>query len=197
VDVVAGVVGVALSWGLAGSQWWRAGRSPAGISVLSWAVFLAVNATWLAYGIGVRNPYLAVNGLGAGVLNVALLRRIDPRPWRTCAAVVAAAVPTVAVGVAVGWAPVAWWCVVMAAWLRWPQLAELVRAPDVAGVSLASWVLAAFNNVAWIAVGLQRDDPWLVAANVVLGLSSLAVVGLCLWRRTGPEPVAPATASTG
>lgn len=189
VELAAGIAGIALSWGLAGAQWWRSRRSAAGISAQSWGVFLAVNATWVVYALGVSNPYLLLNGLGAGACNVALLRRVDPRRARTFATVAVATVGAAALGSSVGWGPVAAWCVLMAAWLRWPQVAELLRAPDVQGVSLASWVLASANNAVWIVVAAERDDAWLLAANVVLGLSSLAVVALCVWRRAGAGAV--------
>jgi hypothetical protein len=67
--LVIGLTGVGLSWVLAGAQWWRARRSVAGISVLTWSVFLALNATWAVYGLGVGNPYLVANGVGAALFN--------------------------------------------------------------------------------------------------------------------------------
>jgi len=183
-EVATGVVAVALAWGLAAAQWWRAQRSAAGISVLSWAVFLNLNVTWAIYALGVDNPYLVANGIGAALFNVALLRRVDVRPLPTFGAVVGANAAAAVVGLAWGWQPVVVWCLAMAIFLRWPQVLRLVRDPDVAGVSLLSWVLAAVNNLVWVAVAAQEGDGWLVGVNVVLASTSLLLVGLCAWRRS-------------
>lgn len=183
-ELATGVVAVALAWGLAGAQWWRAQHSAAGISVLSWAVFANLNVTWAVYALGVGNPFLVANGVGAAVFNVALLVRVDARLVATLGAIAAANVAAVVVGLVWGWEPVVVWCLAMALFLRWPQVVRLVRDPDVGGVSLVSWVLATVNNVVWVVVAIQADDPWLVAVNVALTLSSLLLVGLCVWRRT-------------
>lgn len=183
-ELATGLVAVALAWGLAAAQWWRAQRSAAGISVLSWAVFLNLNVTWAVYAIGVGNPYLVANGIGAALFNAALLARVDPHLVRTFGAVLVANGAAVGVGLAWGWQPVVAWCLAMAVFLRWPQVVRLVRDPDVAGVSLLSWVLAAVNNLVWIVVAAQERDGWLVGVNVALAVSSLLLVGLCLWRRS-------------
>ncbi len=193
-EIAAGVTGVALAWGLAAAQWWRARRSPAGISVLSWDTFLAVNLTWVVYALGVANPYLLANGLGAAAFNVALLARIDPRPGRSLSIVGAATAVVAVVGLTVGWPVVAVWGFVLALSLRWPQIAELVRAPDVEGVSLLSWLIATANNAVWIVVGIQRGDAWFTATSVALGVSSVTVVAL-VTRRRRQAGTRPATAA--
>jgi hypothetical protein len=182
-EVVTGLVAVALAWGLAAAQWLRAKRSASGISVLSWAVFLNLNVTWAIYALGVGNPYLVANGVGAALFNAALLLRVDPHLLRTFAVVVAANLGAVGVGLVWGWEPVVVWCLAMAVFLRWPQIVRLVRDPDVTGVSTLSWVLAAVNNLVWIVVAAQEADAWLVGVNVVLATTSLLLVGLCVWRR--------------
>lgn len=182
-SVVTGVTGVVLAWSLAGAQWWRARRMVSGISPLSWAVFLNLNVTWAIYAIGVSNPYLLANGVGAAVLNAALLARLDVQRLRTLALVVVGSGLAAVVGVTVGWQPVVIWCVAMAIFLRWPQVVRLVTDPDVGGVSLTTWVVAAVNNIVWVVVAVQAGDGWLTGVNVVLTVSSLVLVGLCLWRR--------------
>lgn len=193
-EIAAGITGVALAWGLAAAQWWRARRSPAGISVLSWDTFLAVNLTWVVYALGVDNPYLLANGLGAAAFNVALLARIDPHPGRSAAIVGGATAVVAVVGLTVGWPVVAVWGFLMALYLRWPQVVELVRAPDVEGVSLASWLIATANNAVWIVVGIQRGDAWFTATSVALGVSSVTVVAL-LARRRRQAAATPAAAA--
>lgn len=183
-ELATGLVAVALAWGLAAAQWRRAQRSSAGISVLSWAVFLNLNVTWALYALGVGNPYLVANGVGAALFNAALLLRVDPQLVRTLAAVLVANVAAVGVGLVWGWEPVVVWCLAMAVFLRWPQVVRLVRDPDVTGVSTMSWVLAAVNNLVWVAVAAQEGDGWLVGVNVVLATTSLLLVALCVWRRS-------------
>ena len=182
--VAFGLVAVALAWGLAAAQWWRAQRSAAGISVLSWAVFLNLNVTWAIYALGVDNPYLVANGVGAALLNAALLLRVDPRVVRTFGIVLVASLAAALVGLLWDWEPVVLACLAMAVFLRWPQVVRLVRDPDVTGVSLATWVLAAVNNLVWVVVAAQEGDGWLVGVNLVLTVSSLLLVGLCVWRRS-------------
>ena len=189
--LIIGLTGVGLSWVLAGAQWWRARRSVAGISVLTWSVFLALNATWAVYGVGVGNPYLVANGVGAALFNVALLWEVEPRRRRGLLVVVVSALVTglaLWVGTAISWQPVAAWCLGLAVFLRWPQVLRLMRSPDVAGVSLVTWVVAATNNLVWVVIAAQRDDLWLVGVNVTLTLSSLVLVLLCLWRRVSLPP---------
>ena len=182
--VAFGLVAVALAWGLAAAQWWRAQRSAAGISVLSWAVFLNLNVTWAIYALGVDNPYLVANGVGAALFNAALLLRVDPRVVRTFGIVLVASLAAALVGLLWDWEPVVLACLAMAVFLRWPQVVRLVRDPDVTGVSLATWVLAAVNNLVWVVVAAQEGDGWLVGVNLVLTVSSLLLVGLCVWRRS-------------
>ena len=185
--LVIGLTGVGLSWVLAGAQWWRARRSVAGISVLTWSVFLALNATWAVYGLGVGNPYLVANGVGAALFNVALLWEVEPRRQRGLLVVGVSAAVTVAaawVGYGLSWQPVAAWCLGLAIFLRWPQILRLVRSVDIAGVSLLTWAVAATNNLVWVLIAIQRNDPWLVVVNVTLTVSSLVLVVLCLWRRS-------------
>ena len=183
-ELAIGLVAVALAWGLAAAQWRRALRSVAGISVLSWAVFLNLNVTWAIYALGVDNPYLVANGVGAALLNAALLLRVDAHVLRTFGIVLVASLAAAGVGLLWDWEPVVLACLAMAVFLRWPQVVRLVRDPDVAGVSLLSWVLAAVNNLVWVVVAAQAGDGWLVGVNVVLAVSSLLLVGLCVWRRS-------------
>lgn len=183
-ELAIGLAAVALAWGLAAAQWRRALRSVAGISVLSWAVFLNLNVTWAIYALGVDNPYLVANGVGAALLNAALLFRVDAHLLRTFGIVLVASLAAAGVGLLWDWEPVVLACLAMAVFLRWPQVVRLVRDPDVAGVSLLSWVLAAVNNLVWIVVAAQEGDGWLVGVNVVLAVSSLLLVGLCVWRRS-------------
>lgn len=183
-ELAIGLVAVALAWGLAAAQWRRALRSVAGISVLSWAVFLNLNVTWAIYALGVDNPYLVANGVGAAVFNAALLLRVDSRVLRTFGIVLVASLAAAGVGLLWDWEPVVVACLAMAVFLRWPQVMRLARDPDVTGVSLATWVLAALNNLVWVVVAAQEGDGWLVGVNVVLTVSSLLLVGLCLWRRS-------------
>ncbi len=82
------------------------------------------------------------------------------------------------------WQPVAAWCLGLAIFLRWPQILRLARSPDIAGVSLVTWVVAATNNLVWVIIAVQRNDAWLVGVNVILTVSSLVLVVLCLWRRS-------------
>lgn len=195
-QVVVAVTGVLLAWGLAAAQWWRARTNAAGVSSLSWAVFLATNLAWLVYALGTRNPYLLANTIGSAALNAALLWRIDQHRWRTYAAVVAGALACGALFVAAGQAPVAVVCFSLAFIVRWPQLVHAVRAPDVTGVSLVSWSLALANNSVWVAVGLMRGDAWFAAANMALGASTVVLLAVVLVRRrtTHPDLVAPADA---
>lgn len=182
-QVLIGVVGVGLAWGLAGAQWWRARRSSAGISVATWVVFLAANLAWLGYAVGTRNPYLVANTVGAAGCNVALLARIDAHRVRDCGAAVACGLFVTGLGVVLGWPVAAGACFTLAFSVRWPQLVRAVGAADLSGISLTSWGLALVNSVAWVTIGLVRHDLWLAAANTALGVATMVLIAVVLIRR--------------
>lgn len=186
---------MAMAWALAAAQWWRSRRSVAGISSLSWATFLAVNLSWCAYGLGMRNPYLVTNTVGAAAFNCALLWRIDIHRWRTGSGVAACALGSAALGLLVGWPTVAMVCFALAFTVRGPQILQALRAPDLSGISLTSWTLAVVNNSLWTAIGIQCQDWWFAAANVGLVLTTATLIAVVQFRRhlteRTPSPQTP------
>ena len=182
-EPAVGLVAIALAWGLAGAQWWRARTSAAGISVLAWALFLATNTAWLVYAVEAANWYLLVNAVGSSVINASLLWRIDAHRWRSYAAVGVFTPGCAAVATWTGPAPLAAVCFSIAFAVRWPQLVVAARADDLSGISLASWTLAAVNNVAWVAVGVLGRDWWFAGAQTALASVTVGVIVTVAVRR--------------
>lgn len=143
----------------------------------AWAgISATVNAWWIAYGIGIGDigivPVSAVSVMAYLAIAAALVRfgRFDP------AGVVAR---TVASGLAVGVLPLL--ALVLGGWSTAgvaigalyavqlsPAVVTVYRAPDVSGVSVATWALAFVEAVLWGVYGFARLDA---------GLLSLAATG--------------------
>jgi uncharacterized protein with PQ loop repeat len=185
-DLVAGVVAVFLAWGLGVAQLMKTWRSTEGVSTTTWAMYLVVNISWLAYAFGVFNPYLAANALGSALLTSTIVFRVAPanQRLRVVVAVAAASLTIVTIGLFGHWASLAVIVTGIAVTLRFPQIIQLIRAADTTGVSVVSWVLFTLNNVMWFVVSVQRDDIWFAGANIVMGVTSALVVILALWRQT-------------
>jgi len=84
-------------------------------------------------------------------------------------------------------------------WNRLPQIIELIRDPDVRGVSISSWLIGAGCSALWVAyyVGVKNWFAMLATAVAVLG--NLTIVLLAWWRQRqqqASETLADAAIST-
>jgi MtN3 and saliva related transmembrane protein len=62
-----------------------------------------------------------------------------------------------------------------------PQVSAIYIRHDVAGISLATWLLLTFFNVLWAIYGLLHKDPPIFIANTLLALLDVAIVAGVLY----------------
>jgi hypothetical protein len=194
VDIVLVVVGVVLTWVLAGQQWLRSRHDIAGISVTTWGAFAAVNSTWTLYGIVNTQWQLIISAGVAAAFNVALVVRL-PHRVRTLAAIAAAVGAAGMLGVAVSWTAVVVAITVVSIGLRWPQIAVLVSGAPVTGVSLGAWVAGLVNSAAWAGIWIRAGEVALIASAVSITASTAVLVTLLLWRRHQARHATPSPAA--
>jgi uncharacterized protein with PQ loop repeat len=162
-----------------------------GVSPVWAGISATVNAWWAAYGIGIGDlsivPVSVVSVMAYLAIAVALVRYGSGRAWATVGRLTAwsgaiALVPLAALAVD-GWATAG---VVLGA-LYGVQLSPAVvavyRAPDVSGVSTATWGIAFAEAALWGVYGLARLDVGLLTlAATGLVMSSLVLARLFLRR---------------
>ena len=159
----------------------------AGVSRSTWLGLLVSVTLWSVYGVSVSDwtitatnvPLVAV----ATVIIVAMVRDGAARardPWVTGGGTLAAALLGVAlVGPGVVGAAAAILGVVRIV----PQLVAAVRAPDVAGISVATWWGNVANKVPWTIYGIGVADVWMTVSASVATVLSLAIVTIVVVRR--------------
>lgn len=180
-ESLLGAAGVALAWVLAGSQWWRARREVAGISVATWAIFLSVNIGWLCYGLSAHSWHLVANAGVAIGFNLALLLLLGA--FKPLVAGIAVGLAVAAVGFLGFWGGAVAAITLGAVALRWPQIVKLWKSLDVGGVSLVSWLAALANNIVWSAFWVVRGDRLMILSSFVIAGGTVLLVALLLWRR--------------
>lgn len=159
----------------------------AGVSRSTWLGLLISVTLWSVYGIAVADwTITAANVPLVGVATTIVLamardgaaHRLDPllAGGGTLAAC-AVALPTVGPG-AVG-AGAATLVVVRIV----PQLVTAVRAHDVVGVSITTWLGNVANKVPWAIYGFVVADVWMTWAASIAVVLSLAIVAVVLGRR--------------
>ncbi len=101
----------------------------------------------------------------------------DGASWRNVSEfLVVTALGTLVVGL-INTTWLAWWGGSLSLALRVPQARLIRSAPDISGVSLTTWVLAATANVLWAFYGLfQHDHRILITCTAV----SVASISLCI-----------------
>lgn len=169
----------------------------------AWAgISAAVNAWWGAYGIGIGDlaivPVSAVSVMAYGAIAVCLVRFGERHALRTTITIVLsglviALVPLVTLLVA-GWATAGVVLGALYAVQLSPAVVAVYRAPDVSGVSLATWALALVEAALWGVYGFVRLDAGLLSlAGTGLIMSTLVLARLFLRRPRREHAPAPLT----
>ena len=173
----------------------------AGVSRSTWLGLLASVTLWSTYGIAVGDwtittTNLALVGVAAWIVQ-AMVRdgaASASDPWATFGVTLGLAVLAVAtIGPGVVGAAAATLVVARIV----PQLVMAIRAPDVAGVSVTTWLGNVANKVPWAVYGIGVADVWMAWASSIAVVVSLAIVGVVVVRRRGgrgtdPEAADPA-----
>ncbi|MBK9433804.1 MAG: hypothetical protein IPN52_01295 [Micrococcales bacterium] len=161
-------------------------RSAAGVSLLTWTLFVLAGTGWLSYGLILQAPAIIVGNLtfiSTTVTVVVLLLRRQ-RSWPLLSA---SLVPLLAVALAVAaltrlpGAVASSLGVLLGIATTVPQLVESIgrrRAGLVSEVSLAALFMLLAGQALWLTYGLTRPDLPMIVANVVAVTvtSSLIVV---------------------
>ena len=202
----AGVLGITspvLTIGRAAPQ---AGRllhsSAAGVSVAAWVQALLIAELWAAYGFVAHVQAEVVTNIPGGVFAIVVVLLVGSRTGTTSRVLTVTSALSLLAGALIG-ASVAlhdtWLisipAVVGAVGLYLPQLLKLFRSPEVAGVSLMSWVIAFVATSSWTAYGIVVHKLPVVLPNVVMLPSSIAIVlRVVVLRRRGEAVRLAATA---
>lgn len=145
-----------------------------------WAgVSASVNGWWAVYGFGTGDlgivPVSIVSVMAYLAIAVALIRYGNGSPGRAVAIMVAsgtavATVPVLALAWG-GWATAGVTLGALYGVQLSPAVVAVYRAPDVSGVSAATWGLAFAEAALWGVYGVARLDP---------GLAMLATTGMVM-----------------
>jgi uncharacterized protein with PQ loop repeat len=166
----------------------RAGTS--GVSPATWAIFLVISAYWLIYALIDDLPPLTGSSLfSLGAISFILWQLRERWSASTAVAFVGSLI-IVAAALLVSPQVAVWLSGLLAVSLRVPQIYELVTAQSTAGVSLSTWTLAAVMNAMWTIYGFAEGRPVYGAVNAIIGVTSLTVLALGIWRRRTELPVA-------
>lgn len=161
-----------------------------GVSAAWAGISAAVNAWWVAYGFGIGDlgivPVSAVSVIAYVAIAVCLVRFGPDRALRTTTVAVLsgtgiAAIP-LAVLLAEGWGAAGVVLGTLYGVQLSPAVVAVYRAPDVSGVSAATWSLAFLEAAAWGVYGFARLDPGLLTL-AATGLAMSALVLLRLYVR--------------
>lgn len=184
-NVLGGAMALPQAWKLVRS------RRVQGISPSWAAISVAVNAWWIAYGIGVDDvgivPVSIVSVIAYIGIAVALLRYGMAPTVRTAVVMigvgVAAAVVPLATLVFGGWTAAGIAMGALYGVQLSPAVVAVYREPDVSGVSAATWAIACAEAVLWGLYGLVRVDQGLVSLAVTGTLMSVLVLVRLVVRR--------------
>ena len=189
VVVVANVLGGAMALPQAAKL--VRSRRVDGVSVTWAGVSATVNAWWAIYGVGVGDlgivPVSVVSVMAYLAIVVALFRfgaASHPRIIATMAASSAAAALVPALALALdGWATAGVTLGALYGVQLSPAVVAVYRAPDVSGVSTATWGIAFAEAALWGVYGVARLDAGLVTlAATGLFMSTLVLLRLLVRR---------------
>lgn len=157
--------------------------SVAGLSLLSWQAMVVVNLTWAAHGLTISQfPLIITNVIGlawSAAVTLLIGRHLHRRPAKILLAPVLACSALIACDQVLGSAAFGAAAVVPALVAALGQSAQLVRAPNISGVSAPFLVLAALNQAFWLTWAVLVADSGTTIIAAVTGC--LAVFNLTCW----------------
>jgi uncharacterized protein with PQ loop repeat len=187
--VTIGWIAVALMlWGTV-SQFKRARRlGVEGVSLATWSLFILLGCFWITYGIDQHSAIIIVGSAALIPLQLVIVFKLCRRHARSALRVVAQStlfafalcvVPTFFWG----WPGGIYGAGVAAVSTRAPQIIELLRDPDVTGVSVRTWVLVSTGSVCWM-IYYENARQWapLVATSFSFA-ASVVIALLASWRQ--------------
>lgn len=168
-------------------------RDVGGLSLVAWQSILVINLIWLVHGLRIAQPpQVVVNAIALVTtvpLVVLLARSVERSLLVALTPCFAAALAIIAVDHYLGSLAYGIVAIVPGITSCIGQTLELVRAPEVSGVSTLFLVLAFVNQALWATWGALVDDP----GSVVTAASMTVLTGLNFgWyvaRRLGLGPM--------
>lgn len=158
----------------------------------AWAgISATVNGWWAAYGFGIGDlsivPVSVVSVIAYLAIAVALVRYGARSRWRTIGRIAgaglgAALIPLIALALD-GWATAGVVLGSLYAVQLSPAVVAVYRAPDVSGVSSATWAIAFVEAALWGVYGVARLDVGLVTLAATGVVMSALVIARLLLRR--------------
>lgn len=170
----------------------------AGVSRPTWMGLMASVTLWSVYGISVSDWTITATNLPmmvvASLIMVAMVRDGAASRYDVPAAVGGTLAACAVLVATVGPDAVGATAATTAVARIGPQLGTAVRAPDVTGVSITTWLGNIANKVPWGIYGFLVADVWMTGAAVFATILSAAIVLVVVVRRRGasleplPEP---------
>lgn len=164
-------------------------RTSAGLSLVSWQLVVAAAASWTLHGFRVDAGQIIAPNLAVALFSFLIVQMISRdrgrSPWRDLA--LPLAVAAVAVGVDRVFGSTAFGFAVLGpqAVGSWAQLRDMMRLPNLMGVSLPTLTISAVLQWMWLIWGINAPEySVIVAAGVMSVLASLNA-GYLLLRRRG------------
>lgn len=158
-------------------------RSVAGVSGPAAWLGLAVNAGWVAYGIGrglVSVTVLSLAYVGGYVAIVALLTRGGNRRGIGAGAVTGAA--CLAIVASFGWTVLGTALALAVGAQFLPQVVTAWRADDLTALSPGTYVVSGLDGMVWGSIGLlHADGPLVLYGAVMITVAVLVIVPQRRW----------------
>lgn len=158
------------------------------MSAPTWVIFFVIYVYWVVYALLDGLVPLLASATLSLVAILAVLVQLRHQ-WDR-AATLAAVGSTVVVAAALAVSPetAVWLSGALAVGLRVPQIRELMVARSTVGVSIATWALSVTMNVLWVAYGLSEQRLAFAVSNAAIGITSLIVLLLGVWRHQTATP---------
>lgn len=164
-------------------------HSVEGLSLIAWQIMLAVNLSWAAHGVRIQQPPQIITSAFSLFATAPILflmsRHLGRRVSHVLAPGLAVAAVMVLVDQALGSAAFGMASVVPAVVSNVRQGLELVRAPDVRGVSGGFLGLAVLNQCLWFSWAMLVGDAGSIIAALVTGACVAFNLAWYLLRRIG------------
>lgn len=163
-----------------------------GIAVMSWMIGLGTGLAWLSHGIKLASvPQIVCNSWGLVATLVILWflhRNRRYTPWLLVVPGLILALALVGLDWRVSSAAFGMAVIVPGAFGMLRQGLALMRAPNVTGVAIPTWIAQVINQIVWISWGVVGHDAGIkISASVSLVVASF-VLTLRLLRAAGHGP---------